>query len=866
MGKKKTAKQLAALAAGRSIRLQAAGKENTIENAQSPPRTMTRARQYFVTLQDRINDQNDEIVSLSDSNVRLRAENTSLHHQLAHCTSTIAILEEGNADLEERLLDTRNELSDAHDEISHQATIIRQKNQRINRLVRDKSVLAAKLACAKQKLLDTVLRAETAENLSNSISLRVESLLQTISCLDQKLDAHCQRYKALYKERRATEMREKRAKTALQKVRAELRAKSRWSGMNRRTYNSHYRSLALAFTRAGCAQARLGPLLVRVGKILGVKITRAMSRRTVGRVITEAGIKVRLQLGHELARAKSELCLSSDGTSVRNIQVEARHITYEAPTYATDPEAPQTAFRTRVVGVANALDHTAQTQFDGWEEASRDIFETYMNSPLAKRDSLEGYDYEQDDLWRKMVAYNADHAADVRLTARKCGEKRQAVIENDLGRQELEHMTVEEAEDALWEVVEEICDDPDILNRNSLPDDLRTEALQSLARHVGARSIDMLPEKQQTLLTRIIIAGCCDHKDHNVSRAGVAGMNGAWEINGLTPPILLANKDNAATIALGTDADSDAVERALKASQRGAHKLVSIAGNLFRHKDDKRGHQDLHRHFFTQVKFDVTGEHSTTKFPDTSNVHFGSHNAGAAELVTYHAAYLEFFSIIRDSKQTAGLNPSEQNALNGLNDIPTMTECCVMALYKNAISDPYMALTRKAGVNHIDLGPLHASILVHTQKLIDHPDLLLDPTVPSADVTFDGKPFRDQFAVDSVHFMSSRLPHLETILVAFLKATLPAWERFSSEFAPDSIINLLSPAEKLLIQIPSNNTINEGLLGGWRVHSRTRSATTISHFSAQTAYHRNDTQTFADAVLNTEEDALYIMRTYKPSP
>ncbi|KAJ6473747.1 hypothetical protein C8R45DRAFT_769693, partial [Mycena sanguinolenta] len=363
-------------------------------------------------------------------------------------------------------------------------------------------------------------------------------------------------------------------------------------------------SLALAFTRAGCAQARLGPLLVRVGKILGVKITRAMSRRTVGRVITEAGIPVRLQLGHELARAK-KLCLSSDGTSVRNIQVEARHITYEAPTYATDPEAPQTAFRTRVVGVAHALDHTAQTQFDGWEEASRDIFETYMNSPLAKRDSVEGYDYEQDDLWRKMVAYNADHAADVRLTARKCGEKRQAVIENDLGKQELEHMTVEEAEDALWEVVEEICDDPDTLNRksvqiyiffrihvlncaikfSSLPDDLRTEALQSLARHVGARSIDMLPEKQQTLLTRIIIAGCCDHKDHNVSRAGVAGMNAAWEINGLTPPILLANKDNAATIALGTDADSDAVERALKASQRGAHKLVSIAGNLFRHKD-----------------------------------------------------------------------------------------------------------------------------------------------------------------------------------------------------------------------------------------------------------------------------------------
>ncbi|KAF7377133.1 hypothetical protein MSAN_00132400 [Mycena sanguinolenta] len=690
MGQKKTQKQLAGLAAARASRHKPSEKENTIAPPQSPPRSTTRSQRHISTLQDRINEQDIHISFLSQSNSKLQAENTSLHHQLLHSRSTIASLQEQNAVSAQRLRETTEELKDAYDEISSQAVIIR-KNQRINRLIRDKSVLSAKLACAKQQVLDAVLRAHAAEKLSKSESLQIETLLQTISSLDQKLDTQQQQQKDLYKTLQATSMREKRAKAVLQQVRTQLRAKSKWSGMNRRMFSSQYRSLALAFTRAGCAQARLGPLLIRVGKILGVTIKRSMSRRTVGRVITEAGIKVRLQLGHELAQAKN-VCLSSDGTSVRNIQVEARHLTYAPPTYTTDPEAPQTAFPTRVVGVANALDHTAQTQFEGWEEVNRDIFETYMNSPLAKRDSLEGYQLEQDDLWRKMVAYNSDHAADVRLTARKCGEKRQAVVETDVGRQELEHMTTEEAEDALWEVVEEICDDPATLNRSSLPEDLRMEALQSLARH------------------------------------------------------------------------------------------------------------------------------------------------------------------------TPGLNHSEQNAFNGLNDIPTMTECCVMTLYKNAISDPHMAMTRRPGVNHIDLGPLHARILVHTQKLIDQPDLLLDPTIPSADVTFDGKPFRDQFAVDSVHFMASRLPHLETILVAFLKATLTAWERFSSEFSDDSVISQLSPAEKLLICIPANNVMNEGLLGGWRVHSRTRSATTISHFSAQTAYHRNDTETFADAVLNTEEDAVYIMR------
>jgi hypothetical protein len=130
--------------------------------------------------------------------------------------------------------------------------------------------------------------------------------------------------------------------------------------------------------------------------------------------------------------------------------------------------------------------------------------------------------------------------------------------------------------------------------RSSLPEDVCAEALQSLAKELGSAHFENLPEPQQHLLTRCIIAGCCEHKDHNCSAYGVKGMEGAWVLLGLTPPVLLANKDNAATISLGDGADSEAVEQAINASSRGGHKLVSICGNLFRHKDDKRGHQDLH--------------------------------------------------------------------------------------------------------------------------------------------------------------------------------------------------------------------------------------------------------------------------------
>ncbi|KAJ7123270.1 hypothetical protein C8R43DRAFT_1148103 [Mycena crocata] len=638
--------------------------------------------------------------------------------------------------------------------------------------------------------------------------------------------------------------------------------------MNRRTYHSQYRTLALAFTRAGCAQSRIGPLLSRIGKVLNVKIGRSMSRRTVGRVITEAGVKVRIQLGHELA----PLALSSDGTSVRNINYEARHITYEAPTYTSDPTEPQTAFKTRFVEVEHSLDHTAQSQFDGWGIANQKIIETYNNSPLGQRDKIEGVKYERDDLWRKTFSYHSDHAPDVGACARKVEEKKSDVIEADLGKEAVGTMTAKEIEDELWVVVQEICDDPEGLDPryrahsscvdSAIPDDLRMNAMQSLAKHLGSKAYDELPESQQLILKRFIKAGCWGHKDLNATAGGAKAMEAAWEKLQLTPPVLLANKDNAATIALGEDADSDAVERAVKASKRGAAKLVSICGSLFRHKEDKKGHQDLHRHYFTKVKFDVTGTHSTVKFPDIQNARYGTLLSGAAELVTYRPSYIEFLRLISDSKQTPGLNHSEQNALNGILCDQTMTECCAMTLYKEAFSDGIVAAARTPGVNHLDLGSLHQQTITHLQRVIDNPDILLDPTTPCSEATVDGKAFRNQFAVDSVHFMASKLPHLEPILVAFLTGALETWKKktFSSEYDEDGPINSLTLAEKLLYFIPPTNDRNESVFGGLRIHSRYRSASTVAHFSAHTGYHLNETEAFSDAMLNTEEDAVYIMR------
>lgn len=72
------------------------------------------------------------------------------------------------------------------------------------------------------------------------------------------------------------------------------------------------------------------------------------------------------------------------------------------------------------------------------------------------------------------------------------------------------------------------------------------------------------------------------------------------------------NHDNTAAATAGASAAKD---RAAKVSQGGAVKLTSLAGALFHHKDDKKGHQDFLRIFFEAAE--AIGY--AIKFPDTSN-------------------------------------------------------------------------------------------------------------------------------------------------------------------------------------------------------------------------------------------------------
>jgi hypothetical protein len=152
----------------------------------------------------------------------------------------------------------------------------------------------------------------------------------------------------------------------------------------------------------------------------------------------------------------------------------------------------------------------------------------------------------------------------------------------------------------------------------------QTVYLQICLRY-GQTAYDALSEGDKNEVDFFVWAGCCMHKELNSVKGGDSSMQAFWVEEGLTPPMQLMNQDNAAAASFGP---SEARSRAEKVSQAGGTKVTSLAGALFNHKDEKKGHQDLFKWFFGLLGFVIA-------FLDTSNTCYQSHCLAAACLILY---------------------------------------------------------------------------------------------------------------------------------------------------------------------------------------------------------------------------------------
>ncbi|KAJ3852630.1 hypothetical protein EV368DRAFT_64750 [Lentinula lateritia] len=446
----------------------------------------------------------------------------------------------------------------------------------------------------------------------------------------------------------------------------------------------------------------------RIAGVFGVQVEGDVSRRSVGR-ITKEGIT-----------------LSGDGTTHKNETYKSKFATVITPNKKLQ----------FFLGLKMALNHTSETQLEGWIETAEDLFHLAYRSGLIVEDDACIF-------WNLVTGFHLDHAADQKklfelLKKWKEQLEREVLVQKAGGPAAWDVLTTKECTRRIDEMRRQIiCD-------------------------IGEAEFQKLSEEEKAEVDLILWAGCCMHKEINAFKGGCVGLDEYWNKHPhLHPPILLPNRDNAAAIR--------------KAAERATARSV-----IFRHKDRKRGQQDTLQFYFDQkLGFNLA-------FPDTSNTRFQSHAEACALIITHMDLFIEFLTYVQHNKGSGKLNHMEQNVLDGLNDPATRQEFCVITLYWLAISVPYMREIRgpQAKENNVlKLGDLHHCVIEHIDVLIREPERLLGPNASETHGSLDGHGWErpDVFYAAQRH-ASQQLPQIQSLLIHFLKKAKESWLRFMSEF------------------------------------------------------------------------------------
>ncbi|KAF8880977.1 hypothetical protein BD779DRAFT_1445829 [Infundibulicybe gibba] len=617
------------------------------------------------------------------------------------------------------------------------------------------------------------------------------------------------------------------------------------------------RTMSRELVKLGVPVKNVSEAVHSVADGLSIAVTGDISTRSVGRLTLEGGIAAKLQLVHEIENAAS-LTLSGDGTTHKHINYESRHIALQVPDYrATIPSAefyPWTDLAVRLVGISSAPNHTSQEQMKGWKDFVDEAYGLWNSSPAGKRKAIDYHNF-----YLKSLAMGTDHANDQKKLKKLFQDTKRFCDREVRGERALLMLAPTELIHVVCQLTEKKIADAggqgawDALQATEQA--RRNECLhQDLLQEYGERAYNALPPAQQKEVDFFVWGGCCMHKDLNAHKGGNARMMAYWSSNNIVGPTLLMNKDNDAAAALGKSA---ARTRAEDVSSAGGVKLTSLMGSLFHHRDDKKGQQESTAIFFeSQVGY-------TISFPDTSNTRYQSHSEAAAEVIVHLPVYIRFLDFIRNKKESRAFNHMEANIWKALHDIPTLTELCVLALYGQAITHPYMRQVRGANrqtSNLLELGPLHKKVKAHLRTLIKHPELLYGPEATYSTGSMDGQLWDCPEAVYAVQALAGGLPHIHGTLVAFLEGALETWERFSTEFSEDGEIANTSDIQRHRAWMPTTNDHNEGALGSLRVGKRKAPNMTLETYNARKMYKHNDTRAFVETQLTHPEDHAFLRR------
>ena len=636
-------------------------------------------------------------------------------------------------------------------------------------------------------------------------------------------------------------------------------------------YTRQARAMARYLASVGTAEKKIGETIKTIGEMIGVEVDRVMDSRTVGRAILESGVAAELQLAYEMAKSDSkhhsvprkiyyrpgetlELTYSSDSTSHKHIEYESRTIAVQVIDYTKPDAAPE--WKSRSLGIGTSTNHASQTQVDGLRERLEGIAKIFNESPLAKRENII---FKVDDFAYKLIGTSGDHAADQKKSHAILKEWKLDVILQRLGEEALFNMSVTRVVALLLPLKAKQVENMggyDVWN--TLCEEERAKADIEIIREVGRQVLAGLSEKDRQQLTLFIRTGCCMHKDLNTVKGGDKAMQSFWKEEDKTPPILLAKKDNAAVLGASTNTlePTAAEKRAAEVSKRGASHATMLGGLICRNKDKKKGQQDTYN-WYMEEKVGVR-----VPYPDVSNTRYGSHGEASATLIVYREHFIHFMDFVRDAKDKPGLTNIEKNFLDAIQDIPTLTELCVLAMYNINVSRPFMRHVR-LHENLLELGPFFQQKVDFLTAVAADPMRWLGQDLSHKLGTLDGYE-RDPWGslvIKAVHSLLPSLPDLKGAMVAFLKGAKWTFsERFSDEFVKGGDIDRLAAEDREELYFSSHNDLNEGGLGSWRLGQRKRPSETINKFNSSFVSRRNETEVFHHEKLSTEEDEAYLRK------
>ncbi|KAJ3861927.1 hypothetical protein EV359DRAFT_46190, partial [Lentinula novae-zelandiae] len=547
----------------------------------------------------------------------------------------------------------------------------------------------------------------------------------------------------------------------------------------------------------------------RIAGVFGVQVEGDVSRRSVGQITKEGGNASKLQIIEALKDAEG-ITLSGDGTTHKNETYESKFATVITPNKKLQ----------FFLGLKMALNHTSETQLEGWIETAEDLFHLAYRSGLIVEDDARIF-------WNLVTGFHSDHAADQKKLFELLKKWKEQLECEVRGESAVKRLTDNEYACLIFQgsqVLVQKAGGPaawDVLTTKE-----RTRRIDEMRRQIicdiGEAEFQKLSEEEKAEVDLILWAGCCMHKEMNTFKGGCVGLDEYWNKHpDLHPPIPLPNHDN--TAAIRKAAGTEAAEHATACSEQGAIKVASLAGAIFRHKDRKQGQQDTLRFYFDQ-------------------------KLACALIITHMDLFIEFLTYVQHNKGSGKLNHMEQNVLDGLNDPVTRQEFCVITLYWLAISVPYMREIRgpQAKENNVlKLGDLHRRVIEHIDALIKEPEHLLGPDASETRGSLDGHGWEwpDTFYAVQRH-ASQQLPQIQSLLIHFLKKAKESWLQFMSEFEEGGALSRATPEKIERAWMEKTNDLNEGAFRSYRQTSRANPTLSLVQYNAQQMYKFNQTSSY----------------------